>query len=64
MHGEIKHLYRHHAFLYSRLMTDNGGIFVCRLRHIALAGNSTNKVVYQHILFCNFILIGFSLFIT
>ncbi|XP_025424604.1 transcription elongation factor SPT5 [Sipha flava] len=43
MHGEIKHLYRHHAFLYSRLMTDNGGIFVCRLRHIALAGNSTNK---------------------
>ncbi|XP_050528821.1 transcription elongation factor SPT5 [Daktulosphaira vitifoliae] len=45
MHGEIKHLYRHHAFLYSRLMTDNGGIFVCRLRHIALAGNSTNKAL-------------------
>lgn len=49
MHGEIKHLYRHHAFLYSRLMTDNGGIFVCRLRHIALAGNSTNKVIFQYI---------------
>ncbi|XP_050426414.1 transcription elongation factor SPT5 [Adelges cooleyi] len=45
MHGEIKHLYRHHAFLYSRLMTDNGGIFVCRLRHIALAGNTTNKAI-------------------
>ncbi|XP_026821890.1 transcription elongation factor SPT5-like [Rhopalosiphum maidis] len=43
LHGEIKHLYRHFAFLYSRLMTDNGGIFVCRLRHIALAGNIKNK---------------------
>ncbi|XP_001947840.1 transcription elongation factor SPT5 [Acyrthosiphon pisum] len=43
LHGVIKHLYRHFAFLYSRLMTDNGGIFVCRLRHIALAGNSKNR---------------------
>ncbi|XP_025199691.1 transcription elongation factor SPT5-like isoform X2 [Melanaphis sacchari] len=43
LHGEIKHLYRHFAFLYSRLMTDNGGIFVCRLRHITLAGNIKNK---------------------
>lgn len=58
MHGEIKHLYRHHAFLYSRLMTDNGGIFVCRLRHIALAGNSTNKVIFQQV-FINFFLIDF-----
>ncbi|KAE9538527.1 hypothetical protein AGLY_005626 [Aphis glycines] len=44
LHGEIKHLYRHFAFLYSRLMTDNGGIFVCRLRHIALAGSIKNKL--------------------
>lgn len=57
MHGEIKHLYRHHAFLYSRLMTDNGGIFVCRLRHIALAGNSTNKVIKLINEFLKFILI-------
>ncbi|XP_015380176.1 PREDICTED: transcription elongation factor SPT5-like isoform X2 [Diuraphis noxia] len=48
LHGEIKHLYRHFAFLYSRLMTDNGGIFVCRLRHIALAGNSKNRITTQN----------------
>ncbi|XP_050430817.1 transcription elongation factor SPT5-like isoform X2 [Adelges cooleyi] len=43
MQGEIQHLYRHHVFLYSRLMTNNGGIFVCRLRHVTLAGNSIDK---------------------
>uniref|UniRef100_A0A0B7ANQ2 Transcription elongation factor SPT5 n=1 Tax=Arion vulgaris TaxID=1028688 RepID=A0A0B7ANQ2_9EUPU len=36
--GEIKHLYRNFAFLNSRLMTDNGGYFVCRTRHLTLAG--------------------------
>ncbi|XP_041365560.1 transcription elongation factor SPT5-like [Gigantopelta aegis] len=38
--GEIKHLYRSHAFLMSRLMTENGGYFVCRARHLVLAGGS------------------------
>ncbi|CAH1787389.1 unnamed protein product [Owenia fusiformis] len=38
--GEIKHLYRHFAFLHSRLMTENGGIFVCKTRHVSLAGGS------------------------
>ncbi|XP_013417126.1 transcription elongation factor SPT5 [Lingula anatina] len=38
--GQIKHLYRSYAFLYSRMMTDNGGIFVCRTRHLVLAGGS------------------------
>ncbi|XP_042899207.1 transcription elongation factor SPT5 [Parasteatoda tepidariorum] len=36
--GEIKHLYRSFAFLHSRMMTENGGIFVCKTRHLALAG--------------------------
>lgn len=38
--GEIKHLFRSFAFLLSRMMTENGGYFVCRARHLALAGGS------------------------
>lgn len=38
--GEIKHLYRSFAFLMSRMMTDNGGYFVCRTRHLVLAGGA------------------------
>jgi len=36
--GEIRHLYRNFAFLHSRMMMDNGGIFVCKCRHLQLAG--------------------------
>ncbi|XP_070567089.1 transcription elongation factor SPT5-like [Ptychodera flava] len=39
--GEVKHIYRSFAFLHSRLMTENGGIFVCRTRHIVLAGGGS-----------------------
>jgi len=38
--GEIKHLFRNYAFLHSRMMLDNGGIFVCKCRHLVLAGAS------------------------
>jgi transcription elongation factor SPT5 len=38
--GEIKHLFRNFAFLHSRMMLDNGGIFVCKCRHLVLAGGS------------------------
>lgn len=38
--GEIKHLYRSYCFLMSRTMTENGGYFVCRTRHVVLAGGS------------------------
>lgn len=41
--GEIRHLYRNLAFLYSRLYTENGGIFVCKTRHMVLAGGG-NKL--------------------
>ena len=36
--GQIRHLFRNFAFLYSRMMLDNGGIFVCKCRHLELAG--------------------------
>ena len=42
--GEIKHVFRNFAFLHSRMMMDNGGIFVCKCRHLVLAGaGSANK---------------------
>ena len=36
--GEIKHLFRNFAFLHSRMMLENGGIFVCKCRHLVQAG--------------------------
>ncbi|XP_046400146.1 transcription elongation factor SPT5 isoform X2 [Ischnura elegans] len=41
-YGEIKHLYRSFAFLHSRLYLENGGILVCKTRHLQLAGGSKN----------------------
>lgn len=38
--GQIKHLFRNFAFLHSRMMLDNGGIFVCKCRHLVLAGKA------------------------
>lgn len=38
--GEIKHLYRTLAFLYSRMYTENGGIFVCKTKHLHMAGGN------------------------
>lgn len=38
--GEIRHLYRNFAFLHSRMMLENGGIFVCKTRHLVQAGGS------------------------
>ncbi|OTF81512.1 hypothetical protein BLA29_003894 [Euroglyphus maynei] len=38
--GEIKHLYRGIAFLYSRMELENGGIFACKTRHLLLQGAS------------------------
>merc|ERR1719187_1686241 len=38
--GEVKHLFRDFAFLHSRMMLENGGIFVCKCRHLVLAGGS------------------------
>jgi len=38
--GEIRHLYRGFAFLHSKKVIENGGIFVARTRQLALAGSS------------------------
>ena len=40
--GVIKHLFRNFAFLHSRMMLDNGGIFVCKCRHLVLAGGQSS----------------------
>lgn len=42
--GEIKHLYRGTAFLYSRMVLENGGIFVCKTRHLLLQGASKSPL--------------------
>ena len=47
--GVIKHLYRHFAFIHSRMMTENGGIFVCRTRHLVLAGASKVSMASGHV---------------
>lgn len=38
--GEIKHLYRNFAFLHSVEFLQNGGIFVCKTKHLQLAGGN------------------------
>ncbi len=41
--GEVKHLYRNFAFLFTRNLIENGGIFVCKTRHVQMAGSITAK---------------------
>ncbi|KAL3080017.1 hypothetical protein niasHT_034575 [Heterodera trifolii] len=38
--GEIKHLFRNWAFVFSRKYPQNGGMFVCKARNLALIGGS------------------------
>ena len=33
-------MFRNFAFLHSRMMLENGGIFVCKCRHLVMAGGS------------------------
>lgn len=46
LQGEIRHLYRSFAFLHSRMMTENGGIFVSKTRQLQLAGGA--RVSLRH----------------
>ncbi|EDV19803.1 uncharacterized protein TRIADDRAFT_32870, partial [Trichoplax adhaerens] len=41
--AEVKHLFRSFVFLYSKMFPDNGGIFVCRSRHLILAGSAKRQ---------------------
>ncbi|GMT24471.1 hypothetical protein PFISCL1PPCAC_15768 [Pristionchus fissidentatus] len=36
--GEILHIFRFHVFVHSRKHTENGGIFVCKAKHLLLVG--------------------------
>lgn len=47
MQGEIKHLYRVFVFVHSSKMVENGGIFVCKSKHLELAGGSKPKINQQ-----------------
>jgi len=39
--GQIKHLYRHFVFIFSRTLTENGGLFVSKARNLLLAGGQS-----------------------
>uniref|UniRef100_A0A8D1JSX1 Transcription elongation factor SPT5 n=4 Tax=Boreoeutheria TaxID=1437010 RepID=A0A8D1JSX1_PIG len=43
--GEIRHLFRSFAFLHCKKLVENGGMFVCKTRHLVLAGGSKPRDV-------------------
>uniref|UniRef100_A0A8C0VEH6 Transcription elongation factor SPT5 n=1 Tax=Cyanistes caeruleus TaxID=156563 RepID=A0A8C0VEH6_CYACU len=51
--GEIRHLFRGFAFLHCKKLVENGGMFVCKTRHLVLAGGSKPRDV------TNFAMCGF-----
>lgn len=47
--GEIRHLYRNYAFLHSRMVLENGGIFVCKTSDLKLSGSKRAVNPYNSI---------------
>lgn len=47
--GEIRHLYRNYAFLHSRMVLENGGIFVCKTSDLKLSGGKRAVNPYNSI---------------
>uniref|UniRef100_A0A8C7JLF1 Transcription elongation factor SPT5 n=1 Tax=Oncorhynchus kisutch TaxID=8019 RepID=A0A8C7JLF1_ONCKI len=43
--GEIRHIFRGFAFLHCKKLVENGGMFVCKTRHVVLAGGSKPRDV-------------------
>ncbi|XP_034294075.1 transcription elongation factor SPT5 isoform X1 [Pantherophis guttatus] len=43
--GEIRHLFRGFAFLHCKKLVENGGMFVCKTKHLILAGGSKPRDV-------------------
>ncbi|KAF3848188.1 hypothetical protein F7725_021216 [Dissostichus mawsoni] len=41
--GEIRHLFRGFAFLHCKKLVENGGMFVCKTRHLVLAGGLSTE---------------------
>lgn len=46
--GEIRHLFRSFAFLHCKKLVENGGMFVCKTRHLVLAGGSKVRWAWWH----------------
>lgn len=44
--GEIRHIFRGFAFLHCKKLVENGGMFVCKARHLVLAGGSKVGLFY------------------
>ena len=45
--GEIKHVFRGNVFLTVRDQVENGGIIVCKAKHVELAGGTSHAVSYS-----------------
>ncbi|XP_015676506.1 transcription elongation factor SPT5, partial [Protobothrops mucrosquamatus] len=43
--GEIRHIFRGFAFLHCKKLVENGGMFVCKTKHLILAGGSKPRDV-------------------
>ncbi|XP_030825500.1 LOW QUALITY PROTEIN: transcription elongation factor SPT5, partial [Camarhynchus parvulus] len=52
--GRSRHLFRGFAFLHCKKLVENGGMFVCKTRHLVLAGGSKPRDV------TNFAVCGFA----
>lgn len=50
--GEIRHLFRGFAFLHCKKLVENGGMFVCKTRHLVLAGGSKVSTSCSLLLCC------------
>jgi len=42
--GEIKHVYRGNVFIQAKNVVENGGVIVCKAKHVELAGGTSNAV--------------------
>ena len=42
--GEIRHVFRGNVFLVVRDQVENGGIVVCKAKHVELAGGTSHAV--------------------
>ena len=46
--GEIKHVYRGNVFIQAKNVVENGGVIVCKAKHVELAGGTSNAVSQEH----------------
>ena len=46
--GQIKHIYRHFVFIFSRTLTENGGLFVCKSKKFIISWWNNQKYLLYH----------------